>query len=73
MTTAEKLAEARQAYHEIMTGQAVNRFIDQNGESVQYSRANIAALTAYIAKLEGELAGTPMVRGPLRFLFGRGW
>ena len=44
LTTAQKLAEARQAYHEIMTGQAVSRIVDQNGESVQYTRANIKQL-----------------------------
>ena len=76
LTTAQKLAEARQAYHEIMTGQAVSRFVDQNGESVSYSKVNIAGLAAYIAALEAELAnpGRRAYRGPLRFTFGRrGW
>lgn len=76
LTTAQKLAEARQAYHEIMTGQAVSRFVDQNGESVSYSKVNIGGLAAYIAALERELAnpGVPAYRGPLKFTFGRrGW
>lgn len=73
LTTAQKLAEARQAYHEIMTGQAVSRFVDQNGESISYSKTNIKGLEAYIAKLEAELAnpGVRAYRGPLRFTFGR--
>lgn len=73
LTTAQKLAEARAAYHEIMTGQAVSRFVDQNGESVQYTRANIKQLESYIAKLEAELAnpGVRPYRGPIRFTFGR--
>lgn len=73
LTTAQKLAEARQAYHEIMTGQAVSRFVDQNGETVQYTRANIQQLAAYIAKLEAELAnpGGRPYRGPIRFTYGR--
>lgn len=74
LTTAQKLVEAEQAYHEIMTGQAVSRFVDQNGESVSYSKVNIGGLAAYIAALKAELAapeGTTPFRGPLRFTFGR--
>lgn len=73
LTTAQKLAEARDAYHAIMTGQAVSRWVDQNGESVQYSRANVAQLTAYIAQLEAELLhpGVRPYRGPIKFIFGR--
>jgi hypothetical protein len=73
LTTQQKLDEARQAYHEIVTGQNVARFVDQNGESVSYSKANLGLLAAYIAKLEAELAspGVPQYRGPLRFTFGR--
>lgn len=74
LTTAQKLVEAETAYHEIMTGQAVSRFVDQNGESVSYSKVNIGGLEAYIARLKGELAaapGTVPYRGPLRFTFGR--
>lgn len=70
-----RLAEARQAYHDIMIGGAVSRFVDQNGESVQYTRATVSTLAGYIAKLENELAicqGTArLYRGPLRFTFGR--
>ena len=73
LTTQQRLDEARQAYHEIVTGTAVSRFVDQNGESVSYSKANLGALAAYIAQLEAELAspGVPQYRGPLRFVFGR--
>lgn len=73
LTTAQKLAEAKQAYHEIMTGQTVSRFVDQNGESISYSKMNIKGLEAYIAKLEAELAspGVAPYRGPLRFTYGR--
>lgn len=72
LTTAQKLVEAERAYHEIMTGQNVSRFVDQNGESISYSRVNIGGLLAYIAALKAEIAnpgGTPQ-RGPLRFTFG---
>ena len=73
LTTAQKLVEAEQAYHEIMTGQAVSRFVDQNGESVSYSKVNIKGLQAYIAELKALLAspGVTAYRGPLKFTFGR--
>jgi hypothetical protein len=73
LTTAQKLAEAEQAYHEIITGVAVSRYVDQNGESVSYSKANAKDLLAYIAYLKNllaEEAGATAHRGPLRFVFG---
>ncbi len=72
LTTAEKLVEAERAYHEIMSGQAVNRFVDQNGEQIQYSRANVMQLRAYIAELKALLAGDIGLayRGPIRFTYG---
>jgi hypothetical protein len=79
LTNAQKLVEAEAAYHEIITGQAVSRFVDQNGESVSYSKTNISGLAAYIAHLKAliaaEATGTTAYRGPLRFTFGRrrGW
>lgn len=73
LTTAQKLVEAEQARHEILTGQSVSRFIDQNGESVQYNKANLSQLEEYIAELKAEIAGTPSLayRAPMRFTFGR--
>lgn len=73
LTTAQKLVEAETAYHEIITGQAVSRFVDQNGESISYSKTNIGGLKAYIAELKALIAnaGQPAYRGPLRFTFGR--
>jgi hypothetical protein len=76
LTCAEKLAEARQAYHELNTGQSLRRWIDQNGEQMEYTMANRAGLQSYIRELEAE-CGTPpqpgiqSYRGPLRFTFGR--
>ena len=74
-TINTRLTEARQAYHDIMIGGAISRFVDQNGEQIQYTRANSALLSAYIIKLEAELAGctgaAPAYRGPIRFTFGR--
>lgn len=69
-----RLAEAQQAEHEIMTGQNVRRFIDQNGESVEYSRANINQLQNYIRKLQQQIRdcqnAVEAYRGPIKFRFG---
>jgi hypothetical protein len=70
-----RLAAARAAYDDLMTGGAITRFVDQNGEAVQYSRANPQGLLAYITRLENELAvcqgQRSAYRGPLKFTFGR--
>ena len=73
LTDAQRLVEAERAYHEIITGQAVARFVDQNGESISYSKTNIGGLKAYIAELKAKIAspGVPAYRGPLKFTFGR--
>ena len=70
------LASARAAYHDLMTGGGISRFIDQNGESVSYTRASSSDLLAYIAKLENDLAicqgaSNRAYRGPLKFTYGR--
>lgn len=72
---AQRLADARKSHHEIMTGKAVRKWVDQNGEQMEYGRANIAQLSAYIAQLvaeQGACAGTISgYRGPLRFTFSQ--
>ncbi len=75
-TCAEKLAEARNAYHDINTGGAIRRFVDQNGEQIEYQMANRAGLKDYIRELEAVCGDPPAegihaYRGPLRFVFGR--
>lgn len=70
------LAAARAAYHELMTGGAISRFIDQNGESVSYTRGRTGDLNAYIARLENDLAicqgaSSRAYRGPIKFTYGR--
>ena len=67
-----RLLEAQEKRHLIMTGQNVEQFIDQNGESVKYGKANIGGLDRYIAELEGildpSLAASRVFR-PMRFTF----
>lgn len=68
----DRLIEARTKRHELVTGVAVKRFIDQNGETVEYSAANLSALDRYITSLEELL--NPCVAAynrprPIGFLF----
>ncbi|WP_425962742.1 gpW family head-tail joining protein [Rhizobium nepotum] len=68
MTLQARLDEAKAALHDLMTGRAVRVVVDQNGERVEYSVANRANLSAYIAMLEAELAnaGKPLAVGAMR-------
>lgn len=47
-----RLTKAETAYDELMTGKAVKRFVDQNGETVEYTSANATALASYIESLK---------------------
>lgn len=73
LTTLEALNEAKQAYHNLLTGQAVTEFRDQNGEMVRYTQINRAALADYISRLERQLATengtTPAGIAPMRVWF----
>jgi hypothetical protein len=67
-----RLKQARQARHDIVTGNGVKRFVDQNGETVEYQAANLQKLEDYIAELEGILNPALRVgraRRPLGFIF----
>lgn len=58
----QRLREAEEAYHTMMMGGAVVSVTDQNGERVEYSKANAQRLQAYIGQLKQRLgSGT----GPL--------
>lgn len=66
------LAEAQSAYHTVMIGGGVTVVVDQNGERVEYSRANAASLAKYIASLRAQintLLGVAVTGGPLRPFF----
>lgn len=68
-TAAQRLVEAEDALHAILTGSGIQRVQDQSGESVTYTTANVGRLRAYIAELKAEIAGVPQVRGPIRPMF----
>ncbi|RID91897.1 phage tail protein [Gemmobacter lutimaris] len=68
--TMQMLTEAREAYHRLVTGDAVAEFRDQNGELVRYAQANANKLAAYIKSLEDALGLTPVAaRAPMRVWF----
>lgn len=73
LTTQQALNEARQAYHNLLTGQAVAEFRDQNGEMVRYTQMSRAALADYVNQLERKLAAelgqTPASVAPMRVWF----
>ena len=52
MYTLAQLEEARNAYHRIITGQSVTVVIDQNGERIEFQKANVSALAELIRKME---------------------
>lgn len=70
----EKLADAREAYHDLMTGKAVRVVVDANGERVEFTAANRQALYSYIQQLAAQVesessATTVRASSPVRFLF----
>ncbi len=62
------LPEAQTAYHSLVIGGSARVVVDQNGERVEYTSANRAALSAYIAMLESIIANISTAPGPLKVL-----
>ena len=60
------LKDAQKALHSLTVGGQVRVFVDQNGERIEYSAANRAALRSYILELKAML-GLPLgIVGPMR-------
>ena len=71
MATAEQtaqLSEARAARHKLITGTAVVR-VNRNGMAVEYTRASLDQLNAYIQQLEQVVEGKGARRPPVWFRF----
>lgn len=67
-----RLEDARQAYHQLATGQQARVIVDQNGERVEFAVANKGMLHTYIMSLESQLAVVPAAMrgiGPAQFIF----
>ncbi|MDX1816106.1 MAG: gpW family head-tail joining protein [Marinobacter sp.] len=68
MSVETQLLEARDAYHKLLTGQAVVQ-IQRDGKTVQFQQSSKADLAAYIASLESQLGSSGRRRGPARVSF----
>ena len=68
-----RLTEARQALHDLITGQAVVS-VSVEGESISYAQADRRNLEGYVAQLEAQCGGSVgnvvmARRGPARIVF----
>ena len=54
-----RLDEAKQAYHDLLTGTKARVIVDQNGERVRYASSNAADLLRYINWLRDLLGMCP--------------
>jgi hypothetical protein len=72
LTLEQKIAQAQEAYHLLLTGRSARVVVDQNGERVEFTAANRASLYSYIRELEAQLPSAPTVPtryGPATFTF----
>lgn len=67
MTKAERLAEAEDALHRLLTGAQVASARDTTGRQVTYTQATRRDLEAYIAQLKAEMGTKP--RRALKVVF----
>lgn len=65
----DRLADAQNKYHLLMTGMAPRVVVDQNGERVEFNTANASRLAEYISQLEAQTNGSSLkARRPLGFV-----
>lgn len=50
-----RIAKLETQYDAILSGQAIKKFVDQNGEQVEYTAANASKLLEYINSLKADL------------------
>jgi hypothetical protein len=59
----QRLCDAEDALHLIVTGQRARVVVDQNKERIEYNHASVSKLRVYIAELKDQIAvcegGTP--------------
>ncbi|MFL1405384.1 gpW family head-tail joining protein [Marinobacter sp. M1N3S26] len=65
MSIQQQLADAKAAYHKLMTGQSVVR-IERDGKTVEFRSANRSELRAYITELEAQLNPGVVRRRPAK-------
>lgn len=70
LTAAQRLVEAEDAFHNLVTGTSARVVVDQNGERIEYTAANTGKLRQYIEELKREIGGSTLgSNGPLRAVF----
>jgi len=66
-TTEQRLIEAENALHALITGELIASVTVPGGRTNQYTPANIGELRKYIAELKRELGKTGGYLGPIEF------
>lgn len=69
LSTQDRLTEAEDALHALLTGRSARVFVDQNGERIEYTSINRAGLVTYIGFLKAELGVLTDGPGPLKMVF----
>ena len=72
LTTQERLEEAQDALHQLLTGTQAVSVTDQNGEKVEYRPVSRTDLQRYVADLEAQLAGARKPPHTIRFQTSKG-
>ena len=68
-TLTQRLADASAAYHKLMIGRLASTVVDQNGERVTFTAANVDQLKAYIDDLKSQLGLVDKSTMPTAFKF----
>jgi hypothetical protein len=67
------LVAAATSYRKLVMGGSVREVVDQNGERVVFTSANLKALSGYLtainAAIEAKQAGVSVSAAPIRFTF----
>ena len=61
----QRIDDAKEQLHKVATGRQARVYVDQNGERVEYTAANVTRLEAYINGLEMSLKSRRVI-GPMR-------
>lgn len=64
----QRLEQAEDALHQLLTGESVRVFVDQNGERIEYAAGNAVRLQSYIQNLKIQL-GKLKIAGPMSVWF----
>ena len=72
LTTQERLEEAQDALHQLLTGTQAVSVTDQNGEKVEYRPVSRTDLQRYVADLEAQVAGARKPQHTITFRTSKG-